>query len=579
MNASNNADPAVADALRLLQRSLQRAAGFVLLVAVHNVPAERARFRAMLQTALAPGAAHEVILPPGCIGVLNEILAQVPEPQGPVLVDGFDQCLRSDDPQQLLCFNLNLQRPLFSQRLGRPVVFWLPEYAANLLARHAPDFYAIRSVTVPFPELATGQLERVDQYLWQPTVDANLTAAQRRARIAELHERLADQVPEPSLTERIIRARWQHQLGRHCAALGAWDEALERLDAAREGFLECGVAGEAAVALGDLARLRADRGEVDAALALFEKQLAVSEQAGDLRERGCAIGGIARLRSSRGEKDAAMALYAEQLRVFEQIGDERARAVTLGDIAHLRADRGDTDEALRLHRESRKIYEQIGDGRALAVTLGHIARIMAGRREADAALALQRDKLAIAERLGDARSRAICLGDIGSLLAARGEVDAAMALHEEALAVFRQLGDVRSRAVSTAKIARLRADRGEFDIALALHQEQYRAVAEIGDPDGQAEACWDLAQLHLRRSEPSLAAPLAATSYRLLERTGRLDGLSVVGVLHGQLLWSAGQPDEALAVLTRSREGFRQLQREADAQRVEALINELQAGR
>ena len=76
--------------------------------------------------------------------------------------------------------------------------------------------------------------------------------------------------------------------------------------------------------------------------------------AGEVRERAVTLGDIARLRARKGDVDEALRLHHEELEVYERLGEVRERAVTLGDIARLRARKGEVDEALRLHTRSSK---------------------------------------------------------------------------------------------------------------------------------------------------------------------------------------------------------------------------------
>ena len=76
-----------------------------------------------------------------------------------------------------------------------------------------------------------------------------------------------------------------------------------------------------------------------------------SSNSGTSVSRAVALGDIARIYADKGDVDQALKLHQEELEVYEQLGDKRSRAVTLGDIARIYADKGDVDQALKLHRE------------------------------------------------------------------------------------------------------------------------------------------------------------------------------------------------------------------------------------
>ena len=65
-----------------------------------------------------------------------------------------------------------------------------------------------------------------------------------------------------------------------------------------------------------------------------------------MRSRAVTLGDIARLKAQGGDVSGALALHEERVQIFEQLGDVRERAVTLGDIARLKAQGGDVAGAL-----------------------------------------------------------------------------------------------------------------------------------------------------------------------------------------------------------------------------------------
>lgn len=99
----------------------------------------------------------------------------------------------------------------------------------------------------------------------------------------------------------------------------------------------------------------------------------------------------------------------------------------------------------------------------------------------------------------------------------------------------------------------------------------------LADADGIAAALWDLAQLEMYRQNFAAAFEPLAKSYAIFQRTGRLDGICMVGLYLGQFLCGRGQRDQGLQVLTRSRDGFRQLGQMGLAEQAQTLIDRVQA--
>ena len=296
--------------------------------------------------------------------------------------------------------------------------------------------------------------------------------------------------------------------------------------------------------------------------------VARSAQAGWLRELGTLL-------AFSGDWEQALAKLQEALAIYEALGDKRSRAVALGDIARLQAAKGEVDAALQLHQEMRGIFEALGDKRSRAVTLGDIANILSAKGEVDAALQLHQERLGIFEALGDKLSRAVTLGDIARIRADKGEVDAALQLHQEELAIYEASGDKRSRAQTLADMAHISLQKGDAEKAIKLQDEALLVAEELGDLDGVASTLWSIAQIYLSQQNLKAAFEPVMKSYATFLKIGRLQGISIVGVSLGQLLCMADQREQGLVILTRSRDGFRQLGRQDYAQHTQALLDQL----
>jgi tetratricopeptide (TPR) repeat protein len=122
---------------------------------------------------------------------------------------------------------------------------------------------------------------------------------------------------------------------------------------------------------------------VAGALALHQEMLDIYEKLGDVRERAVTLGDIARLKAQAGDVAGALALHQERLDIFEKLGDVRSRAVTQSDLADLLSARGEYDEAERLYRDSLEICRRIRDRQSTLALLARLGRLALtrGRRE------------------------------------------------------------------------------------------------------------------------------------------------------------------------------------------------------
>ena len=89
---------------------------------------------------------------------------------------------------------------------------------------------------------------------------------------------------------------------------------------------------------------------------------------------------------------------------------------------------------------------------------------------------------------------------------------------------------------------------------------------------------WAIAQIELGRGNVGEAVPLIVEAYQICDRLNRLEGICVIGMTLGQLLIANDRRDQGLAMLRRSEEGFRRMQRHSEADEVAALITRLGQG-
>ena len=147
---------------------------------------------------------------------------------------------------------------------------------------------------------------------------------------------------------------------------------LERAVAAITAAPEATDAVHRGATLVTYARALVQRGQPSEALPALEQALDLLE--GD-RERAIVLGEIAEIRAQKGEVDEALELHQQELEVYEGLGDTRSRAVTLGEIATIRAEKGEVDEALKLQEERLEVNEGLGDKDGIAAALWAIAQI------------------------------------------------------------------------------------------------------------------------------------------------------------------------------------------------------------
>jgi len=435
--------PLPEEELAALLRVLRWARGFVLVFVRSNVPLESRQIVAELAERLAGDGprVRELRLAAATDDLLSEIRALTPPLAAgeAVVVVGFEHSIPSRISYPPALDRLNRAREHFRE-LPCTLVLVLPDYALNQLAREAPDFWAWRSGV----------------FATRPAVSRVLIEPR------ELGSRQSD--------------LWSLALERKKDHLEVLQELLADLERSAVGNEV-----EKSDLCWRISVLHHSLGELDDSLLYARKALKHAGE--DARGRALALGQIADIYQDRGELDEALRIRQEEsLPIFEKLGDARLRAITLGQIADVFEARGELDEALRIRQEeSLPIFEKLGDVRERAITLGQIADVYQARGELDEALRIrQEESLPVFERLGDQREKALTLWRIALIELQRLDVRSAVKRMSEVYRIFLRLGTPDGIAVLGLDLARIHLYVGLTEEAQVLLVRSRDAFAKLG---------------------------------------------------------------------------------------------------
>ncbi len=125
------------------------------LVAVCNSPARRDCLIERLSESLS-GSLRIVTVPPDCSDVLELVCrSTAPGEDDPIVVIGLEKGIIAEDFKHPRIAALNHRRDQWRQSIPQPVLFWVPEYLRETLARGATDFLDWRAGTFLFVDHAS----------------------------------------------------------------------------------------------------------------------------------------------------------------------------------------------------------------------------------------------------------------------------------------------------------------------------------------------------------------------------------------------------------------------------------------
>jgi predicted ATPase len=239
--------------------------------------------------------------------------------------------------------------------------------------------------------------------------------AEGRRRLASALE-LGGEIPPDTL------ARAHFAAGYAALGMGDFDEAK----LAFERCLAAAVAADAeAPALAQLAWLAMAAGD-SAAQELADRARALAAESGDKLTESGALGTLAELAAARGDVEAAIRLYERGLELRRGLGDNRLVANSLLALGRLDVLRGSLERATVLLEESRSLAGGVKDTWTISAALASLGAVRLFRGEAAAARDLLEEALRLARDRHDRRVAAEAVQGLAAVLALEGRgVDSA----------------------------------------------------------------------------------------------------------------------------------------------------------
>ncbi|MCC5662576.1 tetratricopeptide repeat protein [Nostoc sp. CHAB 5784] len=358
----------------------------------------------------------------------------------------------------------------------------------------------------------------------------------------------------------------EHQMGEVDRALNYYKQALNLCPAEDEGEL-----GEIYHCFG---MLKADKGDVDEAIALYNQSLEIDERIGDVQGKAATLNQLGIIYANKGEVDEAIAHYNQSLEIKERIGNVQGKAVTLSCLGIIYADKGDVDEAIALYNQSLEIFERIGNVREKAATLNQLGIIYANQGKVEEAIALYNQSLEITERIGNVQGKAATLHQLGIIYASKGDVDEAIALYNQSLEIKERIGDVEGKAATLHCLGIIYAGKGDVDEAIVLYNQSLEITERIGDVKRKAATLHCLGIIYANKGDVDEAIALFNQSLEIKERIGDVHGKAMTLWWLGGLAEQQGEYTKAISYLQPALEILQRL-KSPDAESVSASLDRI----
>lgn len=262
------------------------------------------------------------------------------------------------------------------------------------------------------------------------------------------------------------------------SAMGQLVAATESYEAARRTVEEHEVTdprlrSRILVALGTMYR-RLHR--TTKAMTAYDAALSLASRSSELDLAARGYMGVAVSLYDSGELDGAIANYERALELFERVSDTTFELMVTHSLAAVHLEQGDRGMARELAQRGIDRGHEVGDERMAAVASVVLARvILAEGRAADALAAAQRAERVLAAA-DDHLQRSDALRVIGAAYDALGDSAAAEQSYRAAIEPLERIGDLANLSHLTAEFAQLLRAHGKLDEAFEMLERSHGAA-------------------------------------------------------------------------------------------------------
>lgn len=228
----------------------------------------------------------------------------------------------------------------------------------------------------------------------------------------------------------------------------------------------------------------------------------------DVAGQAKASGQLALLRRDQGDLDAAVSLLQDQRRLLDEVGTDWQRAGAALNLANVLIVKREADEAAPLLEQSLAVYETLGDPRGIASATSALGVLAQHRGDLPECLRLQQQALAALRELGDRQKIGQLLHNVAAAARNVGDLATARTHYEEAIPVLEELGRTRILVSARTALAELSIQDGALDNAERECAVAIDVAREAGEPYALGFALMTMADILVMRERADEARPV-----------------------------------------------------------------------
>jgi DNA-binding SARP family transcriptional activator/Tfp pilus assembly protein PilF len=235
-------------------------------------------------------------------------------------------------------------------------------------------------------------------------------------------------------------------------------------------------------------------------------------------------------------------------------------------------------EWLTTHRIALASVRELGDRRGEAWVLNNLGMVF-GRQGLSDAIGYFEQAVAILDEVGDRREQARAANNLAFTYLVLGRYQEAVTALLGALELQREVGRRYGEGVALCNLGEAYLELGRHEEAIARSQEALAIVREVGSVRDEGYALYNLGRAHLELGHPAGASDLLDQALGIHRAAGNRYGEAQVMEHIGTARARSGQLAEADRAWTDARDLFRGLGEDAQAELIDAQLEDLRARR
>jgi tetratricopeptide (TPR) repeat protein len=305
-----------------------------------------------------------------------------------------------------------------------------------------------------------------------------------------------------------------------------------------------------AAALDEMGNVQRTQGKPDAAIASYNKALALLRDIGMKDHTADILTNMGAVYQDLGKFDQALDVYKQALQIQRDTGDQAYESQCLHNIAGVYLSMGDTNNAFTYFQQALQLREKLGVPADIAESLEGLSEAYTNAGQYDQAMTALMRALELTRKVGDARGAAIISRQTGLVFEYQGRFGAAVKSMQDAVKSFRQQGENgldMGSFLNDLSGALVQAGRG--DEAAASLDEAQKIQQALKNDSLQAAILNTRGDIAFYRGDFKSAGLTYDSALRLASRTKDSE-VTLLSKLHlAKVRGAEGQFQEALRAL------------------------------